>query len=1120
MSNDRNEARDTTLIDLENIPTFQYVDSNEADSRTFPHERTQERTGLTRRCCLDVMDQKEMQEYLVRLKSISGFPEPDYIIELRDIELKRSVDRSQSLGAMNHRVLYSNISKLKKSDNGTPIIHKEKGWFGRILSRITSNKVSSTTDDDFILAPQWRMYDPTLPNSNEQMRKVDRDKVYNFDTLFRQVIFNFIDYVGELPASESHHHNWPGGLLRHSLEVAEIAMKYAKSQDLKVVSLNDIEIQRRGRWQYGAFVAGLLHDIGKPVTDMVVHVQRSDGNLVIWNPSISSLHQFMKDNNAKSYFVDMNSISKYADNIGRFKHHESLASVLLTKILTPEALSYITTSPDVGYGLMENLTRLLSGSHSDIYLQKALKSGEQISVHASFKKIRSNFHLRDRTNSMAEALSKQLHAIRIDPAFQKNVFNVGDSTFIRYPEGLAMVVTALSKENPQFKTSANLSTISALNFLANANYVRSWEPGVLIKRMQLTEEKVSKKKKTDKEDAYSETQFVPVGRPFGVIMLAHQTIYYGSDAIPASRSAIIRTSDTRAIEFFNAVDCREITFTPKEAPDNSIIKPKSKYNTLGVEELENESELDTAIIVKKGKSKPALKQKDQTEISKENEAQGNQATNDNTQPIENGMECQPELPHIQDDITTETIKGNETSPENPPLEPEKPPATEDDFFALAGTVKKVRSKSYADSQEEINQKAAAVANELFASKSESNDELPYPQMVEKMATWINVTSDRLSAFKEGYLLLKELSQSDFDCFTVGFHVKETNEQGIYLKQSIIADIEIELKRLPPLVIKDNLVVEVEELVPITGIRKKAQELMAQSAASQPHIDIPKIFHEWLDSMDGINRDKAPVALIKTGFLLNQHISVDDLIALGLVERINARYLKIIADNIMDTPKVPENENPKECKDTNESENLNTVEKMELSTPSHQNLNTVDIFDPLLENTIEEEEDINYEMLGIEQYYMEMMDREQSELNASYEPYPLDYDLSLTPEPEVSHSEIQEEKHCAKVMPSSHKRVMTINAMGNIIQNLAKSTKPTPPLRRYLTWLSTNVHEGFHLEGKDTLIISREDWLLTIESMVNNAPIEFTAVEEMNQKLLIAVFLSEPEILVTLNQTKD
>ncbi len=86
--------------------------------------------------------------------------------------------------------------------------------------------------------------------------------------LAERLLQRFAVTVGDLPASAAHHHAEPGGLYRHSLEVAlkaleefEGSMKMERRQDGSVDSFRSS--RNRSRWQYATFIAALCHDLGK-----------------------------------------------------------------------------------------------------------------------------------------------------------------------------------------------------------------------------------------------------------------------------------------------------------------------------------------------------------------------------------------------------------------------------------------------------------------------------------------------------------------------------------------------------------------------------------------------------------------------------------------------------------------------------------------------------------------------------------------------------------------------------------------------------------------------------------------------------------------------------------------
>jgi len=86
--------------------------------------------------------------------------------------------------------------------------------------------------------------------------------------LAERLLERFAVTVGDLPASAAHHHAEPGGLYRHSLEVALKALeefegnvKMERRPDGSVDSFRSS--RNRSRWQFATFIAALCHDLGK-----------------------------------------------------------------------------------------------------------------------------------------------------------------------------------------------------------------------------------------------------------------------------------------------------------------------------------------------------------------------------------------------------------------------------------------------------------------------------------------------------------------------------------------------------------------------------------------------------------------------------------------------------------------------------------------------------------------------------------------------------------------------------------------------------------------------------------------------------------------------------------------
>ena len=122
---------------------------------------------------------------------------------------------------------------------------------------------------------------------------MDREEI---DAYFLPVVRRGLMYMHLLPASQYHHHNGIGGLFAHSLQVAALAVRLGKQ---KVFSQRDTprELYQNGkRWLFACWLAGFLHDIGKPVTDVTVTAQGET-----WYPYTSSLIAWLQDNNIREY---------------------------------------------------------------------------------------------------------------------------------------------------------------------------------------------------------------------------------------------------------------------------------------------------------------------------------------------------------------------------------------------------------------------------------------------------------------------------------------------------------------------------------------------------------------------------------------------------------------------------------------------------------------------------------------------------------------------------------------------------------------------------------------------------------------------------------------------------
>lgn len=101
-----------------------------------------------------------------------------------------------------------------------------------------------------------------------------------FATLYLAPLERYAELVQQFPASESHHHAYPGGLLDHGLEIVAYALKLRQSHLLPAGTTPEDQAAQAEAWTAATAYAALLHDIGKIAVDL--HVETNDGS--VWHP--------------------------------------------------------------------------------------------------------------------------------------------------------------------------------------------------------------------------------------------------------------------------------------------------------------------------------------------------------------------------------------------------------------------------------------------------------------------------------------------------------------------------------------------------------------------------------------------------------------------------------------------------------------------------------------------------------------------------------------------------------------------------------------------------------------------------------------------------------------------
>jgi len=101
-----------------------------------------------------------------------------------------------------------------------------------------------------------------------------------FATLYLSPLERYAELVQQFPASESHHHAYPGGMLDHGLEIVAYALKLRQSHLMPVGAAPETQAAQAEAWTAATAYAALLHDIGKIAVDL--QVEYADGST--WHP--------------------------------------------------------------------------------------------------------------------------------------------------------------------------------------------------------------------------------------------------------------------------------------------------------------------------------------------------------------------------------------------------------------------------------------------------------------------------------------------------------------------------------------------------------------------------------------------------------------------------------------------------------------------------------------------------------------------------------------------------------------------------------------------------------------------------------------------------------------------
>ncbi|MFP5425001.1 MAG: MobH family relaxase [Gammaproteobacteria bacterium] len=149
-----------------------------------------------------------------------------------------------------------------------------------------------------------------------------------FNRLYLEPICRYASFVQQLPASESHHHAYPGGMLDHGLELVACSLKLRQSYLLPSGAAPEDQAAQADAWSAAIAYGALLHDIGKIAVDLQVEYQNAER----WHP----------------WHGPINQPYRFRYHPGRdYKLHGVAAGLLYTQILSPALLDWLSDYPEL-----------------------------------------------------------------------------------------------------------------------------------------------------------------------------------------------------------------------------------------------------------------------------------------------------------------------------------------------------------------------------------------------------------------------------------------------------------------------------------------------------------------------------------------------------------------------------------------------------------------------------------------------------------------------------------------------------------------------------------------------------------------------------------------------------
>jgi len=192
-----------------------------------------------------------------------------------------------------------------------------------------------------------------------------------FKQYLEPVIVRFAELAHLLPASENHHHAGAGGLIRHSLEVSALTLDRCLTTAFDAREIPARRSLRRFRWNAAGVIAGLLHDAGKPLSDVTAMDHTGEHR---WIYGTETIHEWSQRLDIQRYFLLWSP--------DRHHRHVEVSLMLLGRIVPDVTLKWLLEG---GQDIQQSMVEAVAGTGKSV-LADAVRWADGRSVEREMRR--------------------------------------------------------------------------------------------------------------------------------------------------------------------------------------------------------------------------------------------------------------------------------------------------------------------------------------------------------------------------------------------------------------------------------------------------------------------------------------------------------------------------------------------------------------------------------------------------------------------------------------------------------------------------------------------------------------------------------------------------------------